>query len=70
MSAVPKPARDLYAELCDLPPHVTGEIIDGELYTQPRPAGPHALSGSTLGMDIGAAFQRGKGGPGGWWILF
>ncbi len=69
MSAVPKPARDLYAELCDLPPHVTGEIIAGELYTQPRPAGPHALSGSTLGMDIGAAFQRGKGGPGGWWII-
>ena len=27
------------------------------------------MSGSTLGMDIGAAFQRGKGGPGGWWII-
>ncbi|PZN73304.1 MAG: hypothetical protein DM484_22995 [Candidatus Methylumidiphilus alinenensis] len=69
MSALPRPTQDLYAELCDLPPHVTGEIIGGKLYTQPRPAGPHAMSGSTLGMDIGAAFQRGKGGPGGWWII-
>ena len=69
MSALPKPTQDLYAELCDLPPHVTGEIIGGKLYTQPRPAGPHAVSGSALGMDIGAAFQRGKGGPGGWWII-
>ena len=69
MSAQLKTTPDLYAELCDLPPHVTGEIIGGKLYTQPRPAGPHAMSGSALGMDIGAAFQRGKGGPGGWWII-
>ena len=69
MSTQLKTTPDLYAELCDLPPHVTGEIIGGKLYTQPRPAGPHAMSGSALGMDIGAAFQRGKGGPGGWWII-
>ncbi len=69
MSAQLKTTPDLYAELCDLPPHVTGEILGGVLYTQPRPAGPHAVSGSALGMDIGAAFQRGKGGPGGWWII-
>lgn len=24
---------------------------------------------STLGNDIGTPFQRGRGGPGGWWIL-
>jgi len=69
MSALPKIAQDLYAELCDLPPHVTGEIIGGQLYAQPRPAGPHAMSDSNLLIEIGMAFQRGKGGPGGWWII-
>ncbi len=69
MSALPNTIPNLYAELCALPEHVTGEIIGGRLYTQPRPAGPHAMSNSTLVMDLGGAFQRGKGGPGGWWII-
>lgn len=69
MSALLKSIPDLYAELCALPEHVTGEIIGGRLYTQPRPAGPHAMSGSSLGMNIGSAFQFGKGGPGGWLII-
>jgi hypothetical protein len=29
----------------------------------------HATSASVLGMDTGRAFQRGRGGPGGWWIV-
>jgi len=60
---------ELYAQLCALPSGQTGEIINGRLYVQPRPAGPHALVSSTLTMDVGNPFQRGKGGPGGWWIL-
>jgi len=69
MSAVLKTAPDLYAQLCALPPGQTGEIIGGKLHVQPRPAGPHALASSTLTMDIGGLYQRGKGGPGGWWVL-
>ena len=71
MSAVMKPATlpDLYAQLEALPENLTGEIMNGRLYTQPRPASPHALAGSGLGMDIGGAYHRGRGGPGGWWIL-
>jgi Uma2 family endonuclease len=72
MSAVMKMAPyadDLYAELEALPEHLTGEIINGRLYTQPRPTSPHALVSSGLGMDIGSAYHRGRGGPGGWWIL-
>lgn len=69
MSAILKTDPDLYAQLCALPPGQTGEIIGGRLHVQPRPAGPHALASSTLTMDIGGSFQRGKGGPGGWWIL-
>jgi Uma2 family endonuclease len=72
MSAVVKAvhyAGDLYAELEALPENLTGEIIDGRLYTQPRPASRHALAELGLAMDIGSAYYRGRGGPGGWWIL-
>lgn len=62
-----KPAT--YQDLLDLPAHVVGEIVHGVLYTHPRPAAPHALAASTLNMDLGTPFQRGRGGPGGWWIL-
>ena len=72
MSAVMKAvhyANDLYAELEALPENLTGEIINGRLYAQPRPANRHALVESGLAMDIGSAYHRGRGGPGGWWIL-
>ena len=58
-----------YADILALPDHVVGEIIGGELHVSPRPATPHAHVASTLGMDIGSSFQRGRGGPGGWWVL-
>ncbi|CAI8867872.1 Uma2 family endonuclease [Methylocaldum szegediense] len=68
MSAVIQESN-LYERLLALPENLVGEIIDGELYTQPRPAGPHASVVSVLGMDIGSAYHRGRGGPGGWWII-
>ncbi|MGH8475860.1 MAG: Uma2 family endonuclease [Methylococcales bacterium] len=68
MSAVLKTST-LYEQLMALPENLTGEIVDGRLYTQPRPAGPHAQATSVLGMDIGAAYHLGRGGPGGWWII-
>ncbi|MDS4022743.1 MAG: Uma2 family endonuclease [Candidatus Competibacter sp.] len=60
---------DLYAQLEALPENLTGEIINGRLYTQPRPAGPHAQAESGLQIDLGSPYHRGRGGPGGWWIL-
>jgi len=59
----------LYQQLIDLPENLVGEIFNGRLYTQPRPAGPHAVTTSSLGIDIGGPFQFGRGGPGGWWII-
>ena len=65
---LPRPAT--YDDLLALPAHVVGEIIDGELHATPRPAPRHALAASVLGGEIGPPFHGGRGGPGGWWILF
>ncbi len=53
-----------------MPSHRRAEIIDGTLYVLPRPAPRHANATSVLGGELNGAFQRGRGGPGGWWILF
>jgi Uma2 family endonuclease len=58
-----------YEQLEALPEGLTGEILNGQLHTQPRPTGPHALTESNLQIEIGAPFGKGRGGPGGWWIL-
>ena len=65
MSKTAEPNRDLYQDLLDLPENMVGEIIDGELYTQPRPAPRHSLADSNLGADIIFPFNIGRGGPGG-----
>ena len=67
--AAPPQGRATYQDVLDAPAHRVAEIIDGVLYTQPRPASPHALATSSLGSDLTAAFQFGRGGPGGWWII-
>ena len=59
----------LYDQLQALPEGLTGEILNGQLHTQPRPSGPHARAETELSIDIGGAYGRGRGGPGGWWIL-
>ena len=72
MSAAMKIAiepEDLYAQLEALPENFTGEIINGRLYAQPRPVSRHALTSSNLGGELYSPYHRGRGGPGGWWIL-
>jgi Uma2 family endonuclease len=59
----------LYEQILDLPETLTGEILDGQIHTQPRPSGPHAIAGSSLGDELVGPFQKGRGGPGGWWII-
>jgi len=63
------PRRATYQDLLDVPDHLVAEIVDGELIVSPRPSGPHATAASALGMEIGGPFHRGRGGPGGWWIV-
>ena len=61
--------RATYQDVLDAPAYRVAEIVDGTLYTQPRPAPRHAVASSRLGIDLGGPFDRGRGGPGGWWIL-
>src|SRR5918992_3246217 len=44
MSAINPQETPLYDRLLALPQNLVGEIINGELHTQPPPAGPHALA--------------------------
>ena len=68
--AFPVPhTESLYTSLLALPEGYRGEIVGGRLYTSPRPAAKHVMVGSVLGADLLNPFQRGLGGPGGWWIL-
>ncbi|WP_434045334.1 MULTISPECIES: Uma2 family endonuclease [Sorangium] len=57
------------ADLDELPPDWRGEIIDGTLYAFPRPRFVHANIEGLITADLKNPYQRGKGGPGGWWIL-
>lgn len=67
--SVPARKHATYEDLCRLPSELRGEIIDGDLYAMPRPASPHIKVASHLGGELYNPFFRGRGGPGGWWIL-
>ena len=59
-----------YEDLLKVPGHLVAEILDGELYATPRPAPRHADAGTGLSGVLRGPFDRGRGGPGGWRILF
>src|SRR5262249_61013618 len=68
----PARRRATYEDLLKVPDHLVGEIVDGELYTSPRPASPHARAAWAIGQEVGPFDRRPSdpGAPGGWWILF
>lgn len=61
-----------YDDLLKVPDTRVAEILDGELFTFPRPASPHAQASSTLRGTLDPFARRigSPEGPGGWWILF
>lgn len=59
-----------YEDLVAAPADKVGELLEGDLYLSPRPSPRHANAASALATDLHDAFQRGRSGPGGWWILF
>jgi Uma2 family endonuclease len=58
-----------YEDLRQVPDEYLAQIVDGDLIASPRPSSSHARALSVLGIELGGAFDRGRGGPGGWWIL-
>ncbi|XXT25602.1 Uma2 family endonuclease [Sorangium sp. So ce429] len=67
-----EPARnapEVEAAFEAVPPEQVAEILDGELFTFPRPGRPHTRSASRLTMKLGSAFDLGDDGPGGWVLL-
>jgi Uma2 family endonuclease len=67
--AEPARKRATYEDVLSAPEPMIAEVVDGVLWTQPRPASPHTRAASTLGGELGPPFDHGKGGPGGWFIL-
>jgi hypothetical protein len=60
-----------YDDILALPEGILGQIIDGVLYTSPRPAGKHAYAATKISSSIDPSFgSRSGGGPGGWVFLF
>lgn len=60
---------ELIARLNALPETQKGEIIEGELFVQPRPRFRHARATGFLTHYIAGPFDYDAGGPGGWWIV-
>ena len=65
----PGPRRATYQDVIDAPAHRVAEIVDGALYVSPRPGSLAALAKTHLNVVLGLAFDRGRDGPGGWWIF-
>ncbi len=65
------PAKNLatYADLVALPADVRAEIIAGEVVVQPSSTAAHQSTLGELYAELRAPFQRGRGGPGGWWLI-
>jgi len=59
----------LYESIEALSGGLTGEILNGQLHTQPRLSFPHGFAGSALGAKLFSAFYEGNRGPGRWWII-
>jgi Uma2 family endonuclease len=61
--------RNFRAVIDALPNTLTGQVIGGRLVVMPRPAPPHIRASAALTKQLGAPFDDGDDGPGGWWIL-
>ncbi len=59
-----------YEDLLKLPDHLVAEIVDGELFTAPRPSGPHERAGGGIYAHLRFMFDDGAAGARSWWIAF
>jgi Uma2 family endonuclease len=59
--------RATYADVLNAPENMRAEVLDGQLYLQPRPR--HVRVASSLGAALHGAFDTSTSGPGGWVTL-
>jgi Uma2 family endonuclease len=45
------------------------EVLGGSLEAQPRPRPTHGAAQGLVFSDLAGPFYRGRGGPGGWWLV-
>lgn len=64
----PARRRATAEDLVGLPDHPRAEIVDGEIVYKASPSFEHSDAQMTFGEWLKGPFQRGRGGPGGWWI--
>jgi Uma2 family endonuclease len=64
-----QPKLATYEDLKRYPEGEHVEIVDGEIYCFPNPLPRHEHVVCGLVIDIAGAFDRGRSGPEGWWIL-
>lgn len=65
--SVQRPAS--YDDILALPENLVGEIIDGDLITNPRPAPRHLYASSRLGAELVRRFDLDRRQPDRWWIF-
>jgi Uma2 family endonuclease len=58
-----------YADLLALPEGVRGEVLAGEVVVEPSPSPAHQSTMGEIYAELRNPFQRGRGGPGGWWLV-
>jgi Uma2 family endonuclease len=58
-----------YEDLRALPEGKRAQIVAGEVVFDPSPSPEHQATLGLVFADLASPFQRGRGGPGGWWIL-
>lgn len=58
-----------YADLLDLPEDTRAELVDGELVVHPSPTPAHQSAIGEMYAELRNPFQRGRDGPGGWWLI-
>ena len=68
--AEPAKRQATYEDLRSVSENLIGEIIGGELVATPRSSGAHSNAAFALSAEIGPPYRFGRGGPGGWIILF
>jgi Uma2 family endonuclease len=71
IAPVSDPAKRLatYADLLALSADERGEVIGGEIVVQPSPTPAHQSTIGEIYAELRNPFQRGRGGPGGWWLI-